>query len=76
MLLNEHAQSDKRPLLIPYKAQRLTHADLENLRLVTNLQMSSRLLLQVIILSQKPLCRQVQDSKVKHLLLGSWPPVT
>lgn len=68
LFLTEQAQKGKRALLIVDEAQNLTYDGLEDLRLLTNLQMGNRPLLQVFILGQEALRDKVQDAKLKQLL--------
>jgi putative secretion ATPase (PEP-CTERM system associated) len=68
LFLTEQAQKGKRALLIVDEAQNLTHEGLEDLRLLTNLQMGNRPLLQVFLLGQESLREKVQDKTLKQLL--------
>jgi putative secretion ATPase (PEP-CTERM system associated) len=68
LFLTEQAEKGKRALLIVDEAQNLTLEGLEDLRLLTNLQMGNRPLLQIFLLGQENLREKVQDPKLKQLL--------
>jgi general secretion pathway protein A len=68
LYLSEQAQRGKRALLVVDEAQNLTHDGLEDLRLLTNLQMGNRPLLQIFLLGQDSLRDKVQDAALKQLL--------
>jgi type II secretory pathway predicted ATPase ExeA len=68
LFLTEQAQKGKRALLIVDEAQNLPNDQLEDLRLLTNLQMGNRPLLQVFLLGQEGLRRKVREPTLKQLL--------
>jgi type II secretory pathway predicted ATPase ExeA len=68
LYLTEQAQKGKRALLVVDEAQNLTIDGLEDLRLLTNLQMGHRPLLQVFLLGQESLREKVRDAALKQLL--------
>ncbi len=67
LFLAEQAQRGKRALLVVDEAQNLANDQLEDLRLLTNLQVGKRPLLQVFLLGQEELREKVQDSSLKQL---------
>jgi putative secretion ATPase (PEP-CTERM system associated) len=64
----EQAQKRKRALLIVDEAQNLPNDRLEDLRLLTNLQMGNRPLLQIFLLGQEGLREKVRDPSLRQLL--------
>lgn len=67
LFLTERAEKGKRALLVVDEAQNLTLDGLEDLRLLTNLQMGNRPLLQIFLLGQVSLRQKVQDSALAQL---------
>jgi type II secretory pathway predicted ATPase ExeA len=68
LFLTEQAQANKRALLVVDEAQNLSLDGLEDLRLLTNLQMGNRPLLQIFLLGQDSLRDKVQSPALKQLL--------
>ncbi len=61
------SQSKKRPLLVVDEAQNLMLESLEELRLLTNLQLEGRPLLQIFLVGQEELRDKLQDTRLEQL---------
>lgn len=65
--LKQHAEAGQRAILIVDEAQGLSVQSLEELRLLSNLQHNTRLMLQVFLVGQEPLMDMVQSPGMEQL---------
>ena len=65
--LRQQSQAGHRAVLIVDEAQGLSSAELEELRLLSNLQHNDRLLLQVVLVGQEQLLDRVHAPDMQHL---------